>query len=233
MAFFIFQIKRSERGKMKMAQNFENEAKNIKNLVQNIKKMVLGGVLVALATVLSFITVYHLPQGGSITACSMLPIMLFAYLCGTKWGLAAGFVHSVLQLLFGLADLKGISGGALVGSILLDYLLAFTVLGLAGIFHNKIKHDGASFTLGCLVSGLLRYLCSFLSGWILWGAYADQNFSPMLAGMSGNTLACFYSLIYNGSYMVPEIIITCVVGFLIMQTAGKQLKKLAGETVQA
>lgn len=195
---------------------------------QKTKNLVLGGVLVALGTVLSFIKVFDLPQGGSITLCSMLPVMLFAYLCGAKWGLASGFTYSVLQLLLGLNALKGISGGALVGSILLDYLLAFTVLGLAGIFRNKVKQDGLSFTLGCLVAGLLRYLCSFLSGWILWGAYADENFSPMLAGMSGQTLACCYSLVYNGSYMVPEIIITCIVAFVIMQTAGKQLKKLAG-----
>lgn len=196
---------------------------------QKTKKLVLGGVLVALGTVFSFIKVFELPQAGSITLCSMLPVMLFAYLCGAKWGLAAGFTYSVLQLLVGLNALKGISGGAVVGSVLLDYLLAFTVLGLAGIFKNRIKHDGAAFTLGCLVAGLLRYLCSFLSGWILWGAYADANFSPILAGMSGNTLACFYSLAYNGSYMIPEIIITCVVAFVIMQTAGRQLKKLIGE----
>lgn len=197
------------------------------------KYLVLGGVLVALSTVLSFIKVFELPQGGSITACSMLPVMLFAYLCGTKWGLAAGFTHSVLQLLFGLNALKGISPGAVVGSVLLDYLLAFTVLGLAGILKHKISHDGLAFTLGCLIAGLLRYLCSFLSGWILWGAYADANFSPMLAGLSGNTLACLYSLVYNGSYMLPEIIITCIAAFLIMQTAGEQLKKLAGDAAEA
>lgn len=184
-------------------------------------KLVLAGVMIAMATALSFIKVFELPQGGSITACSMLPVMFFAYKCGTKWGLAAGFTHSVLQLLFGMSALKGISGGAVVGSILLDYILAFTVLGLAGIFRGKIKNNGIAFTLGVIVSGLLRYLCSFLSGWILWGAYADANFSPMLGGMSGNTLAAFYSLLYNGSYMIPEIIITAIVGFLIVQLAGK------------
>ncbi len=200
---------------------------------QKTKNLVLGGVLVALGTVFSFIKVFELPQGGSITLCSMLPVMLFAYLCGTKWGLAAGLTHSVLQILFGLNALKGITAGAVVGSILLDYILAFTVLGLAGVLRNKIKHDGLSFTLGCLIAGLLRYLCSFLSGWILWGEFADANFSPMLAGMSGNTLACFYSLVYNGSYMLPEIVITCIVAFVIMQTADPQLKKLAGDTAQA
>lgn len=194
-----------------------------------IVKLVLGGVLVALGTVLSFITVFHLPQGGSITLCSMLPVMLFGFICGPKWGLSAGFTYGVLQLLFGLGDLKGVSGTTVVGSIFLDYLLAFTVLGLAGIFRNKIKNNAVSFTLGALVCGLLRYISSFLSGWILWGEYADANFSPMLAGMSGNTLACFYSLVYNGSYMIPEIIVTCVVAFLVMQFAGKQLLKLAEE----
>lgn len=185
--------------------------------------LVTGGVLVALGTVLSFIKVFDLPYGGSITLCSMLPVMLFSYRAGTKWGLGAGFVFSVLELLFGLDALKGVSGATVVGSIFLDYLLAFTVLGLAGIFRDKIKNDPLAFTLGCLIAGLLRYACSFLSGWILWGEYADVNFSPMLAGMSGNTLACFYSLLYNGSYMIPEILITCVAAFLLMQFAGKQI----------
>lgn len=185
--------------------------------------LVTGGVLVALGTALSFIKVFDLPYGGSITLCSMLPVMLFSYRAGVKWGLGAGFVFSVLELLFGLDALKGISGATVAGSVFLDYLLAFTVLGLAGVFRGKIKNDPAAFTLGCLLAGLLRYLCSFLSGWILWSEFADVNFSPMLAGLSGNTLACFYSLLYNGSYMVPEILITCIVAFLLMQFAGRQI----------
>lgn len=102
-----------------------------------ILNLVLGGIMVALGTVLSFIKPFDLPYGGSITLCSMLPIMFYGYRCGPKWGLAAGFVFSVLQLLFGLDDLKGISALMVVGSILLDYLLAFTVLGLAGMFREK------------------------------------------------------------------------------------------------
>lgn len=192
---------------------------------QRIVNLVLAGVLIALGTVLSFIKVFDLPYGGSITLCSMLPVMLFAYRSGAKWGLGAGFTFSVLQLLFGLDALKGISGTTVVGSIFLDYLLAFTVLGLAGIFRGRIKNDPAAFTLGCFVAGMLRYLCSFLSGWILWGEFADVNFSPILAGMSGQKLACFYSLVYNGSYMLPEIAVTCVVGFLVMQFLGKFVLK--------
>lgn len=118
-----------------------------------------------------------------------------------------------------------------VGSILLDYLLAFTVLGLAGMFRGKIRNNAAAFTLGCLVTGLLRYVCSFLSGWLLWAQFMTvtdmqdfiANFVPGLAGASGTGLAIFYSLVYNGSYMIPEIVLTCVVGFLLMQFAGKQI----------
>lgn len=187
--------------------------------------------MVALGTVLSFIKPFDLPYGGSITLCSMLPIMFYGYRCGPKWGLAAGFVFSVLQLLFGLDDLKGISALMVVGSILLDYLLAFTVLGLAGMFRGKIRNNAAAFTLGCLVTGLLRYVCSFLSGWLLWAQFMTvtdmqdfiANFVPGLAGASGTGLAIFYSLVYNGSYMIPEIVLTCVVGFLLMQFAGKQI----------
>lgn len=193
--------------------------------------LVLGGIMVALGTVLSFIKPFDLPYGGSITLCSMLPIMFYGYRCGPKWGLAAGFVFSVLQLLFGLDDLKGISALMVVGSILLDYLLAFTVLGLAGMFRGKIRNNAAAFTLGCLVTGLLRYVCSFLSGWLLWAQFMTvtdmqdfiANFVPGLAGASGTGLAIFYSLVYNGSYMIPEIVLTCVVGFLLMQFAGKQI----------
>lgn len=196
-----------------------------------IFNLVLGGIMVALGTVLSFIKPFDLPYGGSITLCSMLPIMFYGYHCGPKWGLAAGFVFSVLQLLFGLDDLKGISALMVVGSILLDYLLAFTVLGLAGMFRGKIRNNAAAFTLGCLVTGLLRYVCSFLSGWLLWAQFMTvtdmqdfiANFVPGLAEASGTGLAIFYSLVYNGSYMIPEIVLTCVVGFLLMQFAGKQI----------
>ena len=196
-----------------------------------IFNLVLGGIMVALGTVLCFIKPFDLPYGGSITLCSMLPIMFYGYRCGPKWGLAAGFVFSVLQLLFGLDDLKGISALMVVGSILLDYLLAFTVLGLAGMFRGKIRNNAAAFTLGCLVTGLLRYVCSFLSGWLLWAQFMTvtdmqdfiANFVPGLAGASGTGLAIFYSLVYNGSYMIPEIVLTCVVGFLLMQFAGKQI----------
>ncbi|MCI8385779.1 MAG: energy-coupled thiamine transporter ThiT [Acutalibacter sp.] len=191
----------------------------------NVQNLALAGLLIALGTILSFLKLFDLPYGGSVTICGMLPVMVFAYRAGPKWGLGAGLAFSVLQLLFGLDALKGVSGATVAGSIFLDYLLAFTVLGLAGLFRGRLKSHPAAFTLGCLVAGLLRYLCSFLSGWILWSEYADAAFSPLLAGMSGQQLACFYSLVYNGGYMIPEILITCLAGFLVMKFAGKQILK--------
>lgn len=193
--------------------------------------LVLAGVMIAMGTALGFVKPFELPYGGAITLCSMLPVMFFSYRCGLKWGLSAGLVFSVLQLLFGLDALKGISAMMVVGSIFLDYILAFTVLGLAGMFRGKIKNDAAAFTLGSFVSMMLRYFCSFLSGWVLWASFnetADMQgfiatFFPALGNLSGTALAVVYSLVYNGSYMIPEIILTCVVGFLLVQFAGKQV----------
>lgn len=194
--------------------------------------LVLAGVLIALSTVLGFIKPFgSLPYGGSITLCSMLPVMFYSYRCGLKWGLGAAFVFSVLQLLFGLDALKGISAVMVIGSILLDYILAFTVLGLAGFLKGKIKNDAVAFTIGSFVAMILRYFCSFLSGWLLWAQYMTvtdmqdfiAQFIPGLSGSSGTALAIVYSLVYNGVYMIPEIILTCVVGFLLVQFAGKQI----------
>ena len=161
----------------------------------------------------------------------MLPILFFSYRCGLKWGLGAGLVNSALQLLLGMSALKGLTVGTLVGSILLDYILAFTVLGLGGMFRGHIKNDAVAFTLGSFVAMMLRYFCSFLSGWLLWSALNEATYMqeviatyiPGLANVSGTTLAVVYSLVYNGVYMIPEIILTCVVGFLLVQFAGKQV----------
>ena len=199
--------------------------------------LVLAGVMIAMGTALGFVKPFELPYGGAITLCSMLPVMFFSYRCGLKWGLSAGLVFSVLQLLFGLDALKGISAMMVVGSIFLDYILAFTVLGLAGMFRGKIKNDAVAFTLGSFVAMMLRYFCSFLSGWVLWASFnetADMQgfiatFFPALGNLSGTALAVVYSLVYNGSYMIPEIILTCVVGFLLVQFAGKQILDKAPE----
>ena len=188
-----------------------------------INALVECAVMVALATILSFIKIMDLPYGGSITLCSMVPLIVVSYRRGTKWGIMAAFVFSLIQLLTGLSSIKGITGFFIVmGSILLDYVIAYTVLGLGGVFRNNVKNPAVSLGLGALLSCILRYFCSFLSGALLWNEYATDTLSSMaekgltiagqiLENFSGTALSVLYSLLYNGLYMIPEIILTVAV----------------------
>ena len=106
---------------------------------EKVLTLVEGAVMVALATVLSFVKIVHLPWGGSITLLSMLPIIVFSIKRGVANGLAASFVFALIQFIQGCADGLfgwGLTPVALVACIFIDYIFAFTVLGLAGIFRK-------------------------------------------------------------------------------------------------
>lgn len=173
------------------------------------RTLVECGLMVALSIVLSFITVYELPQGGSITAASMMPLVIISFRHGPRWGILSSAVYGVLQIV-PLGGLKNVmyctTLVAMVLCVLLDYVLAYGAMGLACIFGAPIKNRDASVAVGAVVAGLLRYLCSFLSGILLWGGYAPEDMPVWL-----------YSLTYNGSYMIPEIILTAVVAVLVMR----------------
>lgn len=175
--------------------------------INKTRRLTESAVMIALATVLSMIQVYSLPNGGSITACSMVPIVLIAMRYDLKWSLFVGFVHSVLQLFLGLGAVKGLTLGTTVAVVLLDYTFAFTVLGLSGIFKNVIKNQAIAAAAGGALGCLLRFVCHFLSGWLIWAVLWPPE------GM----LPAVYSLTYNGSYMLPETIITAVVSALLVQ----------------
>lgn len=213
------------------------------------KRLTTGGVLIALGIVLSLIKVYELPYGGSITAAGMVPVILLGYMYGMKWGLGAGFVFSVIQAILGATASQAFAGMfdkahpalsvvKIIAMALLDYIIAFSVLGLSSLFKNKIKNDKVALTLGGAGVIGLRFLAHFASGWILWGSYAEWFFSEqmnntfgknILAHFNGQALAAIYSLIYNGSYMLPELIISVVV--LIILTSVKPLQQqIFGET---
>ena len=168
------------------------------------KILVEGAVMVALATVLSYIRIYRLPWGGSITLLSMLPIVLFSIRRGLKAGLTVSFVFSLVQFTQGVVDGIfgwGLTPGMLIACILLDYVLAFTVLGLAGIFRKK---GLAGWICGISLAIVLRFVCHFLSGVIIW-----KSFGELWNGFStDNTF--LYSFLYNGSYMLPELIFTLI-----------------------
>lgn len=176
---------------------------------QKTRTLVECALMVALATILSIITVYELPQGGSITAASMMPLVLASFRHGPKWGLLSGVVYGVLQIV-PMGGIKNVlyckTFLAMILCVLLDYVLAYGMMGLACVFGGPIKNRSASVAVGTVVTGLLRYLCSFLSGIILWGEYAPEDMPVWL-----------YSLTYNGSYMIPEIILTAVAAVLVMR----------------
>ncbi len=168
------------------------------------KILVEGALIVALATILSFIRVMKLPWGGSVTLLSMLPITLFSVRRGLRAGMAASVLFSLIQFFQGITDGLfgwGLTPGMLIACILLDYLLAYSVLGLAGLFGKK-TYSGAM--TGITLSVALRFLVHFLSGIIiwksvgaLWGNFTTDNFY-------------LYSFLYNGAYMLPELIFTLI-----------------------
>jgi thiamine transporter len=157
-------------------------------------------MMIAMATVLSFIKIFNLPQGGSVTLASMAPLVLVSYRHGLKWGIGTGFAHSLLQMVIAFYPPPVQSISAFAGVVLLDYVLAFTVLGTAAFFSKPIKNRVAAAAVGTSVVCLLRFVCSFLSGILIWSSYAPEG-----------TPVWIYSLTYNGSYMLPELIITAVV----------------------
>ena len=169
--------------------------------------MVERALLIALGTILANIKIYELPNGGSITLFSMLPFIMISFRHGVKWGLFTGFVNSLLQMLLGFYAPPAPGILPLVGMILLDYVLAFTLLGLASAiakpFANKLVGVGVGTAAVCGI----RFLCSFLSGVLIWGNLSD--------GLAAWT----FSLTYNGSYMLPETIMTTVAAVLIYKAA--------------
>lgn len=171
----------------------------------NVLRLTESAVMIALATVLSEIQIVNMPFGGTVTAFSMLPVLIIAYRYGLGWGLFTGVVDGVLQMLLGMGNLKyGTSAFAVVIIVLFDYLIAFGVLGLGGIFRNKIKNQGLALASGSLLACVLRYLCHCVSGYFVWYIWAWDGFSPAA-----------YSFAYNATYMVPETIITVIGGLLI------------------
>ena len=170
------------------------------------RTLVECALMIALATVLGFIPLYELPHGGSITLVSMLPVLLVSYRHGTRWGVFTAFVHSLIQLLLGLSNVSYAPDAlTAVGIILLDYVIAFTLIGFAACFNNLVKNRRLSIVLGIVVTFLGRFVCHFLSGVLIWEALW-----PNELGWASSV----WSLAYNGSYMIPEIIITAIVAWL-------------------
>lgn len=168
---------------------------------KNLKIMVESAVMIALAVVLSFVKVWQMPQGGSISL-SMLPLFLLSFRHGAKTGIISGVIYGAVSLIFDGTIYHPMS-------ILLDYILAFGVLGVAGFFKPSYK----GIIIGTTVGVALRFICSLLSGAILFAEYAPEGVNPWI-----------YSLGYQATYMLPELVI-CVAALAALYGGAKKLFK--------
>ncbi len=185
-------------------------------------------IMVALATVLSLIKVYDAPYGGSVTLLSMAPIIVLSLHRGIVPGVASGFIHSVIQLILGLSNVGWIPDlGGKVLVIFLDYLIPFTALGLGGMLRNvKFTEDNKvnaviQAVLGTVIVTVIRYLCHIISGVVVWYALDLEWYADDPEHIVNRYGAWAFSAIYNGTFMVPEIIET-VVGVPLILPAVKR-----------
>jgi thiamine transporter len=165
-----------------------------------VRVLTESSIMIALSTVLSIMKIAEMPYGGSVTIASALPVAIIAYRHGAKTGLFAGLVHAALQLVLGLSALSyATTWQSALAIIMLDYIVAFTFVGFAGIFRKSVKNQALALTSGVLLISVLRYICHVISGATVW------------AGISIPTAAALaYSFIYNATYMIPETIVLTV-----------------------
>jgi len=150
-------------------------------------------VFVSLATALSFVVVYVMPQGGSITAGSMVPLIWLALRRGPKIGVSAGVLYGVIQFVILPYAVNPIQ-------VLLDYPFAFGVLGLAGLF-KRFPIVGASMAIS------LRFVMHFVSGVVYWAPLYAPELNPY-----------FYSAVYNGSYLLPELVVSGIIIYALQRS---------------
>ena len=194
-------------------------------------------MLLAVAVVLEFVSKMFIPEmpfGGQVTLVSMLPVVLISYRHGVKWGLVTGGAYALLEMALGAKTVAAAfqpgyfgDGVLLVNALimcLLDYLVAFTVLGLGGTFRNKFQSGAAGLVCGVLLALGLRYLTHIASGYILFSGWAEWFFTQegfpawgaaLVAQLSPQMLGLTYSAVYNGMYMLPEILLTAAAAVLL------------------
>lgn len=162
----------------------------------SVKKLTVSAIAIALSAVLSLIKIFTMPLGGSVTLLSMLPVCMLSIMYGCKWGLFCSFIYSLTQLMLGIGAVAGwgLTPAALVGSIVFDYIIAFTVLGTAGAFR---RHGVPGYIAGISMALVLRAASHVVSGVIFFASWAPEGWDPLV-----------YSVSYNGTFMLPEIAFT-------------------------
>ena len=201
------------------------------------KRLTESAMLLAVAVVLELCSkmfIPELPFGGQITLVSMLPVVLISYRHGVKWGLVSGVAYAMIEMAIGTKTVAAAFQPGYFGDgvmlfnaflmCLLDYLVAYTMLGLGGLFRNRIENRGKALALGALVALSARYVSHILSGYILFSGWAEWFFTQdgfpawgagLVDALSGEMLGLVYSIVYNGMYMVPEILLTVTASVLL------------------
>lgn len=181
------------------------------------KMLTESAIMLALAFALSSAKLFEMPLGGSVTVASMLPIMAVGFRWGNKNGLCVAFLYSITQALQSLATgnvfpyCEGID--ALIVCILFDYVVPFTVLGLAGAFIGKLGGRNREYIIGTSVTVLARFLCHFITGVYIWGQWAPDGMGKYI-----------YSLLYNGGFLGLDFAILLAVLCLMLRS--NEMKKL-------
>lgn len=172
-------------------------------------------LLIAVGTLLSFVKI-DMPMGGGLTICSMLPLVIIAHRYGTKWGVFAAFTYSVLQMFFGLDNVRYATSTVMAaGIILLDYIVAYSVIGFSAMFDGRTENKRKSLVLGIAVTFFARFLCHFVTGAWIWNALWPNEY-----GMA----ATVYSAAYNGWYMGGELIITLIAALAVYKPLGRYFR---------
>ena len=201
------------------------------------RRLTESAMLLSVAIVLELVSKLFIPEqpfGGQLTIVSMLPVVLISYRHGVKWGLWAGVAYAMIEMLLGAKTVAAafqpgyFGDGTMIFNALImclmDYLLAFTALGLGGVFRNRIQKPGAALVCGSLVALGGRYLAHVASGYILFGSWAAWFFTQdgfpawgaqLVESLSPQMLGLVYSLVYNGMYMIPEMVCTALAAMII------------------
>lgn len=180
-----------------------------------VRALCEGAIMVVIAQILSLIKLWEMPWGGAV-CLAMLPIFFYACRWGVGFGLMSGAVLGVLQFMY--------DGGFALGwqSIVGDYLVAFTVLGLAGLFRGK-KYSAL---LGTVTGSAARFLVHYVVGATVWAEYMPETFFGMTM-----TTPWFYSLLYNGFYMAIDMVL-CLVIFAVMMRIPRMRGYLMAEDIR-
>ena len=201
------------------------------------KRLTESAMLMAMAVVLELVSkmiIPEMPFGGQVTMVSMLPVVLISYRHGVRWGLLSGFCYALIEMAIGTKTVAAafqpgyFGDGTMIGNAILmcglDYVVAYTVLGLGGCFRGKIKNNGIALMCGSLVALGARYLAHIFSGYILFAGWAEWFFTQegfpawgagLVRSLSPDALGWLYSIVYNGTYMIPEILLTAAAAAIL------------------